>query len=71
MRGLKKVYEGKIDLTVKSIKEPGLEELGKKHFPDLKHGLLAYSPDGEVVDKIAGHRFGKDKIVAVIDNLLK
>ena len=71
MRSLKKQYDGKVELSVRSIKEPGGEALGKEHFPDQKHGLLAYDSAGEIVDKIEGHRFEAKDIIKVVDKLIE
>ena len=54
-----------------SIKDEEAIGLGEKYFPNNKHGLLAYGPDGKVIDKIEGHNFGAAEIKALAERCMK
>jgi hypothetical protein len=68
---LKPALAGKVTLEVMSIKDDTAKGLGEKHFPNSKHGLIAYGPDGEVIDKIEGHNFGAAEINALAAKHMK
>lgn len=39
-------------------------------FTELKHGMVGFAADGEVLVKIAGHNFGKERIEQVAETVL-
>ena len=70
MGELQKEYEGRIRFT---IVPPGdTAELGREleEYELGSHGLVGFSPDGEVVATLPGHSFERDQIVGVIEQLL-
>lgn len=71
MSVLKPVFDGKVDLEVMSINDEEAKGLGEKHFPNNKHGLIAYDSEGKVIDKIEGHNFGAAEIKALAEKHMK
>ena len=69
---LRPEYEGRVDLVVISAEETARrpDEIEAFGFTELKHGLVAFSGDGEVLVKIPAHQFGRVEIVAAIDEVL-
>lgn len=71
VRALRSVYDGnKVTFEVQSIQDDTAAGLAEKHFPQGKHGLIAYDGDGKIIDKIEGHRFGEAEIRAIVDKLI-
>ncbi|MEE9393826.1 MAG: hypothetical protein V3W41_15100 [Planctomycetota bacterium] len=61
-------YRGKIILRVVQVNDSN-RDLMKEHMDPESHGMLAFDPDGKIVDKIIGHKFGKKEIVALLTRL--
>lgn len=70
MGELQEEYEGRIEFT---IVPPGeTAELGHEleEYELGSHGLVGFSPDGEVVATLPGHSLEREQIVEVIQKLL-
>jgi len=65
-------YEGKVEFTLVTPEETALAttDLERFGFTEAKHGLVALDPSGEPKATIPGHNFGKDEIVAAIEDVL-
>ncbi len=69
---LEEEYGDRVDFRVVSPEETAAAsaEIDAFGFTELKHGLVAFTPDGEAAVKIAGHRFGRDEIAAAVETVL-
>ncbi len=72
MGELETEYAGQVKFVVVSAEDTAkrqdeIEEFG---FSDMKHGLVAFSSNGEALVKLPGHNFGKDKITEAIEVVL-
>ena len=65
-------YEGKVRFELVSPEETlaAGEDIAKFGFTDAKHGLVAFDSSGEAQVKIPGHSFGREEIVAAIEQVL-
>ncbi len=63
------MYKGKVDFEIKKAQDEDAKALMIEHFPVNQHGLIAFGSDGKVAGTLPGHRFGKAKIVKLIDGL--
>ena len=65
-------YEGRVEFVIVSAEETKRrqDEIVAFGFADQKHGLVAFSSEGEVVTTLPGHQFGKEEIVAVLQQVL-
>jgi hypothetical protein len=65
-------YQGRIDFEIVPAAETARRraEMESYGFADAKHGLVAFTRDGEPLVKIPGHNYGKEEIVAAIKKLL-
>lgn len=70
MRELQKEYEGRIRFTIVSPSQTAEREHDLEEYELGTHGLVGFSPDGEVVATIPGHSFEREQIVGVIEQLL-
>ena len=69
---LEQEYGEAVDFVIVPAEETAqaqaeLEEFG---FTASKHGLVAFTPEGEALVKIPGHQFGRDEIQAAIEAVL-
>ena len=46
------------------------DEIAAFGFTDLRHGLVAFTLEGDAKVKLPGHNFGKPEIVAAIESVL-
>lgn len=46
------------------------DELASFGFTELKHGMVGFAADGEVLIKVPGHNYGKDRVQEVVDIVL-
>jgi hypothetical protein len=66
---LEKEYEGRITFTI--IDPAATESSGDVEVYELEtHGLVGFDSDGQKVNTIPGHQFGRDEIVVAIEELL-
>lgn len=65
-------YEGKVKFELIPAEETlaAAEDIAKFGFTDAKHGLVAFDSSGEAQVKIPGHSFGREEIVAAIEQVL-
>ena len=73
MGELESEYEGRIQFVLIDAEETAKrgDEIEEYGFTDLLHGLVGFTSDGTVVEKLPGHQFGKEEIVQVIETLLR
>ena len=72
MGELEQEYGNRVDFRVMRPEETAaasadIEAFG---FTELRHGLVAFSPEGEALVKLAGHSFGRDGIAAAAETVL-
>ena len=65
-------YGDRVDFVVVPAEETAqrADEIERFGFTHLRHGLVAFGPDGEVVAKIPGHDYGADEIRAATEAAL-
>ncbi len=72
MGELAKEYEGRVVFEVIPAAETSQRsaEIASLGFTELRHGLVGFGPDGEVLAKLPGHDYDKAEIEAVVETLL-
>jgi hypothetical protein len=68
VRGLAPSYEGSIKMDVVMCDDAD-QKMIEEQFGADRHGLLVRDAEGKIIDKISGHMFGKDEIVAKLASL--
>lgn len=66
-------YEGRVRFQVLRAFDEKNEphpDLAKWEFGKARHGMVGVSPEGEMLFKIPGHAYGRDKMVENIDAML-
>lgn len=72
MRDLQKEYEGRVRFSILSATSPeGRAATERNGWKDALHGLEALAPDGRVAGHLPGHDYGRERIVDLIEALLK
>ena len=72
MGELEKEYEGKVTFKVIPLQSPEAQkEIERYDFEELSHGLVGFDKSGKHTVTIPGHNFGKEEIVAKIEELLR
>jgi hypothetical protein len=72
VRDLAQEYEGEVRFTLISAEETATsgEALDAFGFTEARHGLVAFTADGEALVKMPGHNFGREEIVGAIREVL-
>ena len=72
MSELDKEYGDRIDFNVIPAEQTAqsAEELESFGFTELKHGLVGFAANGEVLVKVPGHNYGKERIEEVVEIVL-
>ncbi len=72
MRELASEYEGRVQFNVIPAEETAArtDEIAEFGFTALKHGLVGFAADGDVVVKLPGHEYGKPEIVDAAEKVL-
>lgn len=69
---LEEVYGDRVRFQVVPAEETAkrADEIAAYGFTELRHGLVALDPDGEVIVRIPGHDFGKPEVELAVLSLL-
>lgn len=72
MGELAQEYDGKVRFTLISAEETAAsgETLEAFGFTEARHGLVAFTANGEALVKMPGHNFGREEIVGAIREVL-
>ena len=72
MGELDQEYGDRVDFVIVSADDTQQrqDEIIEYGFVDLKHGLVAFTVDGEAAVKIPGHQFGREEIEAAVLEVL-
>ena len=66
---LRESYGDRIQFEIEEARSA--EELMDRHMGALKHGLMVFGSDGELVHVEPGHNFGKERIIEIIREKLE
>ena len=73
MGELAQEYEGRVNFVVVPAEETAerSDEIELYGFTEKKHGLVAFTPDGDPAVKLPGHSYGKPEIVEAVTAVLE
>ena len=72
MGELETEYGDRVDFVLVSAEETmqRQDEIDAFGFTEQKHGLVAFTPDGEALVKLPGHQYGEPEVRAATEAVL-